>query len=280
MSILEAPIQIVILNLNTLEQLKKCISAVRQNTIPGKYYLYIVDQGSTDGSAEWIQENLTGKSDIIFELNKYNVGVYKGWNQAISSSKTVGDILLLNSDTQPQPGWMDELKMFAYENPRAGVISSKLLKPAGNVPGTNTKRYFVCFGGSRDDDPKNPHIVGFEDKDKEFFDSNKQYKWVTFACVYIKAACYHGIMHNIDGEGVIGFDPRYFVWCGDRDFCYEAAKRNWEIWYCGKSRVLHEEGATVNKTKNTIIEFPDGSKKHFNELDKQDQKIFHEKWFK
>lgn len=267
-------VKIIVLNLNTKEQLKKCLTAIRKNTARGTYQIHIIDQGSDDGSVEYLKNNWTDKPDVKLEFFGANRGIYRGWWHAyhFETKRAEHDVVLLGSDTEVQRGWLDELQDLAHLDEKIGLVSSKLLKRAGLIPGKKKPRYFVCFGGSRDDDPKNPHIVGFEDKDKKgFFLIDKEYEWVTFSCVYIKADCLNDVGF---------FDFRFIIWCGDRDYCYRARQKGWKVYYCGKSRVLHEESVTVSQFKGKVMELDDGRVLPFSQIEKMDQEYFHQKWNK
>ncbi|WP_048746139.1 glycosyltransferase family 2 protein, partial [Paenibacillus sp. P22] len=61
---------IVMLTFNQLEYTKQCIESIRSYTEPNTYELIIVDNGSTDGSREWLAE----QEDIRLLLNEENVG--------------------------------------------------------------------------------------------------------------------------------------------------------------------------------------------------------------
>jgi GT2 family glycosyltransferase len=268
-------IKIVVLSLNTLDHLKKCLSSVRKYTARGTYHLHIIDQGSTDGSQKWLKKYYSDKPDVILDLRDINKGIYIPWWEAYhyKTKRAEYDVVFLGSDTEVQKDWLDELQECAYSDPMIGIVSAKLLKKAGKIPGTKKQRYFVCFGGSRDNDPKNPHIVGFEDEDRDnLFEKNKEYQWVTFSCVFVKADCLNDVGF---------FDFHYRIWCGDRDYCYTAQKNGWKSYFCGKSRVLHDEGMTVRQFKKLKnITFEDGEIRKFADVEKADMEHFAKKWSK
>lgn len=278
-------VKIIILNYNTKELLENCIKAVIDNTEPGTYLVDIIDQGSTDGSKEYLRQLCEDNSTIPYKIDvlTHNIGIYPAWNKAIFDGKQTGyiedgtlnvkakishDIVLLGSDTEVQADWLYHLQTLSDADDNIGIISSKLMKRAGMLKNGN-QRYFICFGGSNDNDPRNPHIVGFEDKDKrkEFVKSKRQ-KWVTFSSVFIKKECLNDV-------GL--FDTNLKIFSGDRDYCYRARDKGWKLFYCGKSRVLHAEGQTVNLLRDKDhIEF--ANNESWDEVNEKEMKYFHDKW--
>jgi len=90
---------------NQLEYTKRCLSSIERWT--GRpHELVIVDNGSTDGTREFLR---TVKGRVI--LNETNLGCAKAWNQGIraSSGAVVG---ILNNDIVMTPGWLEGLLAF------------------------------------------------------------------------------------------------------------------------------------------------------------------------
>lgn len=104
MTVLTKRTSIIILSYNTLSYTKLCIESIRTYTAPGSYELIIIDNGSTDGSAEWLRE----QPDILLQCNVENRGFPGGCNQGMRLA--TGDaLLLLNSDTIVTPRWLENL---------------------------------------------------------------------------------------------------------------------------------------------------------------------------
>jgi len=80
----------------------------------------VVDNNSTDGTREWLQE----QKDIKAILNDDNVGFPRGCNQGIAASDQNNDILFLNNDTVVTPRWLDNLKIGLYSEDHVGGTAS------------------------------------------------------------------------------------------------------------------------------------------------------------
>jgi glycosyltransferase involved in cell wall biosynthesis len=119
-------LSIVILNNNEKKDLEKCISKIRQNTIKD-YELIVVDNGSTDGSIEWLQE----QTDINLLINKENVGIPIARNQGMRVAK--GEyIVIMDNDLFVEKEWDMTLTGTLENMDRAGIVG---------INGTNVTNY-------------------------------------------------------------------------------------------------------------------------------------------
>ena len=118
---------VIILSWNLIDYTKQCIESVRKTTLPEDVQIIVVDNGSTDGSAEWLQE----QKDLTVRLNETNDGFPAGCNEGIELADEEADIYLLNNDTVLPYNALFWLKMGLYENERIGATGS-LTNFAGN----------------------------------------------------------------------------------------------------------------------------------------------------
>ena len=116
-------VSIVILAYNQLEYTKKCIESIVENTNVF-FELILVDNGSTDGTAEYLESELTsliasGMLRII--KNDKNLGYARGNNQGMAIAG--GEyILLLNNDVVVTPGWLSCLLKCAEKYSDIGIV--------------------------------------------------------------------------------------------------------------------------------------------------------------
>ncbi len=109
---------IIILSYNTLNMTQMCIESIRRHTENGSYEIIVVDNGSKDGSVEWLRE----QGDVRLIANEENKGFPGGCNQGLRIAKG-SELLLLNSDTIVTPRWLDQLKEALYSSPEIGAVS-------------------------------------------------------------------------------------------------------------------------------------------------------------
>lgn len=113
---------VIILNWNGRELLKEFLPAASLHTVEEEADLIVADNGSTDGSADWIRENHPEVKVIEFTKNH---GFAEGYNLAIEATRYPYTILL-NSDVMVTEGWWRPLLDFMESNPDAGAAQPKI----------------------------------------------------------------------------------------------------------------------------------------------------------
>jgi O-antigen biosynthesis protein len=106
---------------NRLDLTQPCLASL-QATIPRglDHEILLVDDGSTDGTREWIQ---TLGTPFRVLLNERNLG-YAATNNRGAAAAT-GDILaLLNSDLVLTPRWLEPMLAILRRKPRAGIVGN------------------------------------------------------------------------------------------------------------------------------------------------------------
>ena len=115
-------VSIVIVNYNGRHLLETCLDSVLTQTYQNKE-VFLVDNGSTDGSVEFLKEHYPQAQLMV---NDRNLGFSSAVNQGIQASK--GEfVAVLNNDTKVAPSWIGSLVTVIQENPRIGSCASKQL---------------------------------------------------------------------------------------------------------------------------------------------------------
>ncbi len=121
---------VIILNWNGKELLKDCLSSLFKLTDYPNYKVIVVDNGSTDGSVEFVKKNFK-KVDVL-ALDK-NYGFSKGNNIGIKYALKKYKpkyILLLNNDTEIiQKDWLRKMVEVAEKDEKVGIVGCNLLFP-------------------------------------------------------------------------------------------------------------------------------------------------------
>jgi len=123
-SVFDIPTIIVIVSYNGQYFMEKNIESIR-NTVPeGTYSILVVDNASTDGTREWLED----QEDVVLVANEENVGFSKACNQAakviIDSGLGDSDIFLLNNDTRLCENSLYYLKKTLHSNDNIGATGS------------------------------------------------------------------------------------------------------------------------------------------------------------
>lgn len=218
---------IVIVTHNTLRVTSDCLRSVLDKTIRS-FELVVVDNGSTDGSVEWLER----QKCLTLIANKGNLGWSAANNQGIWASRG-GYCLLLNSDIVVRTrGWLREMVRLARPDD-VGTVGAKLLYPDGKIQhiggGLHQGNPFHPFDGAPEDTPES---LGM-----------REVPFNTGACLLIKKS-------TMQLVGLI--DEGYEFGYGDVDYglrCLEAGLKNI---YCPSAILTHLWAYTQRKTENWI----------------------------
>jgi len=109
---------IIIASHNAKYLMQENIDSIRQTLVKGSYHIYVIDNASNDGIAEWLVDQEKNFDDINVTCNNENVGFPKACNQgvkmAIDNGDFESDIFLLNNDTRLCKNSLTNLKEALY----------------------------------------------------------------------------------------------------------------------------------------------------------------------
>ena len=115
-------VAIVILNWNGQAYLQRFLPSVLATSY-SNYEVIIADNGSTDNSVTWLNENHPGVRVILMLQNG---GFAKGYNDALKQV-TADYYVLLNSDVAVQPGWIEPVIALMESDKLIGACQPKIL---------------------------------------------------------------------------------------------------------------------------------------------------------
>ncbi|MDP2808185.1 MAG: glycosyltransferase family 2 protein, partial [bacterium] len=128
----KSEISIIIVSYNVRQYLLPCITSVIDTCRDMDHEIIVVDNASTDGSAEAVKEQFPQVKVII---NQNNAGFAKANNQGYEIS--TGDyILLLNPDTVAKPGAIKTVLEFMRSTPAVGLAGCRMVDEDGNLQKT------------------------------------------------------------------------------------------------------------------------------------------------
>lgn len=122
-------ISIVILSFQVKPLLLACLESVVASTGTLRYEVIVVDNRSTDGSAEAVRANFPGVQVIAAPRN----GGY-AWGNNLGLRRARGRyLLLLNPDTSLPPDALSRTLAYAEARPTVGIVGPKLVRPDGRL---------------------------------------------------------------------------------------------------------------------------------------------------
>jgi GT2 family glycosyltransferase len=215
---------VVVLNWNGRELLDECLASLRGQAF-SDFEVVAVDNGSTDGSAEWLSQQA---SDTIRPvLLPANLGYAEGNNAGIRQARGRW-IVLLNNDTEADPAWLSEIAAAVARNPDAGMFTPKILNYFRRDEIDNTGHLIYPDGLARGQNRL--------EKDDGRFDAETEAAWPSgCAGVYRREL--------LDEVGLL--DEGFFAYAEDVDLGLRARWAGWGCRYVPSARVYHKYSATT-----------------------------------
>jgi GT2 family glycosyltransferase len=212
---------VIVLNWDGIEYLGPCLDAVLAQDCDD-FEVIVVDNGSTDGSADFVSESYR---QVRLIRNERNLGFAGGNNCGLKAA--TGDLLvLLNNDTEVRPGWLRALARTAAD-PGVGIVGAKALYPDGKI------QHAGGYVGKRG---AGSHY-GHGERDTGQFDQVREVDYVTGASLAITREVLEAI-----GELDEGFSPIYYE---DVDWCYRARRANYGVVYAPDAVLIHKEASVT-----------------------------------
>lgn len=235
---------VVILNFNGRELLRKFLPAVVEHS--GKAKIVVVDNASTDASLEWVEGHFPGVARI--RLDK-NLGFCGGYNAALKKIQA-DRYVLLNSDVEVTPGWLEPLGAVLDEHADVASVQPKILSQK-----QKTHFEYAGAGGGYIDALGYPFCRGrlfyHVEADEGQYNDKRQIFWSSGACMMIRSKLFHELG---------GFDEDFFAHMEEIDLCWRLQRAGHKIFYTGSSTVYHVGGGTLSASnpRKTYLNFKNG----------------------
>lgn len=213
--------------------LKNCLQSVFEQTNGIGFEVIVSDNGSVDGSIELVRELFPS---VKLVENGENLGFAKANNVAMPHCNG-RYILLLNPDTILQSNAIKTMVVFMNNHPSIGACGPKLINCDGSlqfsarnfpsIPNQMAESLFLhkLF----------PAVMGFGEliMKPSFYRTTRTVDWVTGAALMIRRQA-------LDDVGML--DERYFMYSEEKDWCYNAWKKGWEIALVSEAEIVHIHG--------------------------------------
>lgn len=219
---------IIIVNYNRKELLKKCLRSLFLSDT-ADFHIFVVDNGSEDGSIEMMRNDFAQVT--VIEMG-YNSGFCKANNVGIQRAIDSGcaHIILLNNDTEVDRSFVSELVGNVNAAKRIDMVAPKILM--------HTDRNIIDSAGiiiTPDGLAKNR----FLDHDAKEVNESCEVFCPTGAAALFTAR----LLTDIKQDGMY-FDENFAYYFEDLDLGWRARLRGWRCWYNPKSLVYHHKNAT------------------------------------
>lgn len=124
---------------NHLEHTKNCIEHIARNT-RYPYRLIIIDNASSDGTGRYLEDLKKNNAfDMQIITNGENAGFVRAVNQGLRSSDSPY-VCIMNNDTTPAPGWLENMIEFAESHKDAGFMNPQCARAPGSTLEEHAKK--------------------------------------------------------------------------------------------------------------------------------------------
>ena len=216
-------VTVVIPNWNGERFLFPCLNSLREQSFRD-FETILVDNGSTDGSVAFVNRSFPEVRVLPLPENK---GFSAAVNAGIQASEAEY-VVLLNNDTETEPGWLEALVRAAESCPEAGLLASKLID--------FHDRRILDGAGDALRRSGLPYRIGHQELDRGQFDEP----------AFVFSACAAAALYRRALFGEIGlFDEDFFSNCEDGDISFRAQLAGHRCLYVPGSIVYHVGSASI-----------------------------------
>ena len=217
---------IIIPNYNGMAYLENCLASLRGE--PAR--VIVVDNGSTDGSRELVQEKFPKVRLISLDRN---YGFCRAVNRGMEASETTY-VILLNNDTEAQPGFVKALEKAMDGDERVFSGAARMVRMDAPSRIDDAGDYYCALGWA---------FAAGRDKPAENYDAPREiFSACGGACIYRRR-----ILQKI---GML--DENHFAYLEDVDLGYRARLYGFRNLYVPGAVVRHAGSASSGSRYNAF----------------------------
>lgn len=237
-------LSIVIVHYNTLELTRACLASIERERRDLTVEVFLVDNGSTDGSGERVAAE---HPELHFLRYEKGLGFGAANNRAAERARG-RQLLFLNSDTEIQQDALRRMVAFLDERPAAVLAGCRLLKADGRLDRACRRSFptpLVSLWKLLGLNALFPKSTRFAAYDLRYLPEDGVYP-----------------VDSLVGAFMVGkrerlpagpFDEDFFFYGEDIDLCYRVRRLGGEVWYVGDTVSLHRKGGTTNQRAPWVI---------------------------
>ena len=234
-------ISFIIVNWNTRDLLLECLTSIYRTVSAPPFEVWLVDNGSSDGSVAAAKKRFPGIHAIE---NSNNLGFAAAANLALAR---MGGryAVLLNTDATLTDGAIAQLYQFMQANPTVGIACGQLLN---------------CDGSRQNSVANFPSLVSLASNEallqllfpRRFPGKRQEYTGPieVDSCI---GACMMVRKEAIDHVGPL--DERYFFFMEETDWAYRMKRSGWRCFFVPWARITHAQGKSVEGRADARIMF-------------------------
>jgi N-acetylglucosaminyl-diphospho-decaprenol L-rhamnosyltransferase len=236
-------VSVVVVSWNTRDLLRNCLLTVEKEARVlqhGELEVFVVDNGSTDGTVEMLRKSFPSVELIA---NTENAGFAAANNQALARCK--GDfVLLLNPDTEMKAGSLHEMIRFLKSRLYVGAVGPLLIGPDGSMQESCYPRPTLFRELWRLLYLDRLYRLAVYPMAQWTLDRPRQVETVQGACILIK----HSVLDEI---GLL--DQDFFIYTEEIDLCRRIITAGWRVYWLPTATVIHYGGQSTRQAVSQMF---------------------------
>lgn len=232
-------LSIIIVNYNVKYFLEQCLHSVEKAIAQLEAEVWIVDNASTDGSIEYLQNKF---SFVKYISNTQNGGFAKANNQGLE--KATGEyILFLNPDTLLAEDCFSKCLSFMDKNAKAGALGIRMVDGSGKFLPESKRAFphpltsFIKLVGLGTLFPKSKIFSRYS---LGYLDEFKNHEVDVLAGAFLLSK--RELLLQLKG-----FDDTFFMYGEDIDLSFRIQKAGYKNFYFSESSIIHFKGESTRK---------------------------------
>jgi len=223
-------VSVIIPHYNGKDVLGHCLDSLARCTYD-PLEVIVVDNGSSDGSPEFVRTNYP---EVKVVVNAKNLGYAGGCNAGARVAQG-SYLLFLNNDTTHKPDWIDRLVEVLRHDHHCAAVQPKILSyqnrrrfDYSGAAGGLLDRYGYPFALGR--------IFTTLEEDHHQYDQPRRIFWASGTAFLVRREAF---------EAIGGFDESYFAHMEEIDLCWRLQQAGWTIQNAPAAEVIHFSGWTL-----------------------------------
>jgi GT2 family glycosyltransferase len=236
----QVDLSVVVVSYNVRAFLQHCLQSLNRARGTLNVQIIVVDNASPDGSAQMVAQRYP---EVVLIANPENVGFGRANNQAFE--RALGDaVLILNPDSFVQEDTLAVLYERLQRSPEIGCIGPKILLPDGRFEPRSMRGFptpwaaFCYLSGLSSLFPRSRwfsrYLLTYLEPDQE-----NEVDSLSGCCMMVRRSLI---------QKLGGFDPDYFMYGEDLDFCYRVRRDGHRIIYTPATRIVHFKGESTRRS--------------------------------
>ena len=222
----------VVLAWNQKDETVACLDSLLHSDYP-QMQLLVVDNGSTDGTAETVQQLYP---QVMVVRSPVNLGIAAGYNLGLNHALAhrAEYILVANNDIVVDESMVRHLAESMADRPEVGMIMPKIYHYYGD------QYRLWCTGARWRKFPPSVKMMGYNVKDAPRYSRSRELEFAPSCCLLIRRQVV---------EHIGGFDPGYFFYSDDWDYSARVRAAGYHIRFDPAAKLWHKVSVSTQKSE-------------------------------